>query len=82
MLPKARDGYKHCLLMVDAFSKWVELIPMRTKSSQEVAQVIKLHLIARFGISRELRSDRGHEFLGEVTALCSKYGIKKVLIST
>lgn len=68
--------------MVDVFSKWVELIPMRTKSSQEVAQVIQLHLIARFGIPRELRSDRGREFLGEVTALCNKYGIRKVLIST
>ena len=55
---------------------------MRTKSSQEVAQVIELHLIARFGIPRELRSDCGREFLGEVTALCSRYGIKKVLIST
>lgn len=32
-LPTTNEGYKHCLVMVDTFSKWVEIIPMRTKTS-------------------------------------------------
>lgn len=37
LLPESEHGYKHLLICVDTFSKWVELIPMRTKSSNEVA---------------------------------------------
>jgi len=67
--------------MVDAFSKWVELIPCKSKGSAEVAAAVKLHLIARFGIPRELRCDRGREFMGELTELCERYGIQKIHIS-
>jgi len=30
-LPKSEEGYKHILIMVDVFSKWVELFPMFSK---------------------------------------------------
>jgi hypothetical protein len=32
-LPEAEDGYEHLLICVDVFSKWVELIPMKTKNT-------------------------------------------------
>ncbi len=35
-LPTTEDGFSHMLIAVDVFSKWVELFPMRTKSSVEV----------------------------------------------
>jgi Integrase core domain. len=65
-LPLTTTGYRHLLLCVDSFSKWIELIPMKTKSSEEVAEVLRHHIIARFGVPRELRMDRGKEFAGEV----------------
>lgn len=43
---------------------------MKTKSSEEVAEVLRLHVIARFGVPRELRMDRGKEFAGKVITLC------------
>jgi Integrase core domain len=70
LLPETTHGYKHLLICVDTFSKWVELIPMRTKTSAEVAQALRLNIFARFGIPDELRMDRGLEFAGEVIALC------------
>jgi hypothetical protein len=63
-LPVTTSGYRHILLCVDSFSKWIELIPMKTKSSGEVMDMIKLHIIARFGVPKELRMDRGKEFAG------------------
>jgi hypothetical protein len=48
---------------------------MKTKSSEELAEVLRHHIIARFGVPRELRMDRGKEFAGEVIALCEKLGI-------
>lgn len=81
-LPETADGYKHILILVDPFSKWTELIPMKTKSSIEVAEAIKLHIISRFGVPHELRFDRGREFSGEVKILCETLDIKYKTIST
>jgi hypothetical protein len=25
------EGYKHCLVAVDCFSKWVEIVPLKTR---------------------------------------------------
>lgn len=81
-LPITPDGFNHILLCVDPFSKWVELIPARTKSSEEVAKALELHIFARFGLPMELRVDRGLEFAGKVKELCNKLNIKWVSIST
>lgn len=54
---------------------------MKTKSSEEVAEVLNHHIIARFGVPRELRMDRGKEFAGEVTTLCNKLGIQRNVAS-
>lgn len=35
-LPVTEDGYRHILVCVCVFSKWVELLPMKTKTSTEV----------------------------------------------
>lgn len=66
MLPLTTTGYRHVLLCVDVFSKWVEAVPMRTKSSAEVWEVLYGQIIARYGVPWEFRSDRGKEFAGEV----------------
>ena len=68
--------------MVNTFTKWVELIPMRSKLSSEVAAALKLHIITQFGIPMEIRCDRGLEFAGEVRTLCEEYGIQRKTIST
>ena len=81
-LPATVEGYHYLLIMVDVFSKWVELIPMRSKESSEVAEAVRTHVIARFGCPRMLRCDRGTEFAGAVTSLCRELGINRVTIST
>ena len=80
-LPISPEGYRHCLIMVDAFSKWIELVPLRSKSSQEVANALYNHIFSRFGLPYVIRSDRGREFRGEVEALCVKFRVKHVEIS-
>ena len=81
-LPESPEGFKHLLVMVDPFSKWTELVPMKSKSSLEVANVIKLYILARFGVPDEMRCDRGREFSGAVKQLCGEFGIRYNTIST
>lgn len=80
-LPKNAEGFKHCLVVVDVFSKWVELIPMRSKFSQEVWSALFDQIFSRFGLPKELRCDRGREFAGVVKQKCLEYGIRYVRIS-
>ena len=81
-LLEMEEGYRYLLLMVDTFTKWVELIPMHLKLSSEVAAALKLHIIACFGIPLEIHCDRGLEFAGEVRTLCEEYRIQRKTIST
>ena len=70
------------MICVDSFSKWVELFPMRTKSSAEVVEVLRMGIVARFGVPVEMRFDRGLEFAGSVKGFCEDLGISRVVIST
>jgi hypothetical protein len=80
-LPETEHGYKHALVCIDPFSKWVELFPMRTKTSEEVWNVLYSQLFCRFGLPVELRCDRGREFTGMVSRKCEDYGVRIVRIS-
>ena len=39
-------------------------------------------MFVRYGLPQEIRCDRGREFAGEVTDLCKKYKIKRIVAST
>ena len=69
-LPTTSDGYKHCLIMIDVFSKWVEIIPMKSKNSSEVWDRMYTQVFCRFGLPVEIRCDRGKEFAGAVKQGC------------
>lgn len=81
-LPETSDGYKHIQILVDPFFRWTELVPMKTKSFPEVAEAIKLYVIARFGVPKDLRFDGGREYAGDIKALCEKLNIAYKAIST
>lgn len=80
-LPTTSDGYSHILICVDPFSKWTELFAMKTKSSEEVWQVLFEQVFCRFGLPLEIRCDRGKEFAGVLTTKCAEYNIRIVRIS-
>ena len=39
-LPTTKDKYKLILVLVDSYSKWVELFPLRTQEATEVDSVL------------------------------------------
>ena len=69
------DDFKHLLVAVDCFSKWVEVVPLRDKRAETVAQWLYRELIPRFGKPRWIRCDRGREFMGEFKNLCGELGV-------
>jgi len=69
---------KHILVMTDAFSKWVELIPIPDKSAETVAKAIHDEWICRHSAPEMLFTDNGTEFKNQVMAkLCEYLNVKQ-----
>jgi transposase InsO family protein len=55
---------KMWLVIVDAFTKWIEVIPMSTTTSEATARALR-QVFAHFGFPRSLVSDNGPQFTSE-----------------
>ena len=77
-LPSARGGYRYCLVIIDKFSKWVEVIPTRNNTANTVARVLANQIIPLWGAPMQIESDQGTHFTGQVTKdLCKMLNIKQ-----
>ena len=57
-------GKLNFLIVVDAYSKWLEVIPMSSMTSLKTIEVLRT-LFARFGIPEEVVSDNGPQLASE-----------------
>uniref|UniRef100_H3APU4 Gypsy retrotransposon integrase-like protein 1 n=1 Tax=Latimeria chalumnae TaxID=7897 RepID=H3APU4_LATCH len=64
-LPRAPGGHTHLLVVVCAFTKWVEAFPMTTTTAKATAKIL-LWLFSTWGIPDTVDSDRGPQFANEV----------------
>jgi site-specific DNA-cytosine methylase len=80
-LPASQLGNRHCLIMVDYFSKWIEAIPVTSVTSAETARQFHLHVLARFGLPAEVVTDNGSSFRGAFEELCKKKFIHQRFIT-
>ena len=61
-LPVSEDGYEHILVLIDTFTRWVELIGLRSTDAKEAAQAI-MEFLGRYGDPKEFMSDGGPQFV-------------------
>ena len=52
-------GYRYCLVMVDHFTKWLELFPLRNQKAETVAKKVFDGWIPRHGAPEQLHHDQG-----------------------
>ncbi len=70
-------GSKYLLVMIDHFSRYVILAPLKEKSAHAVAHAIVTNLICEYSVPRVLLSDNGAEFRNKVLAeICGQFGIR------
>ncbi|KAF9760573.1 Transposon Tf2-6 polyprotein [Nosema granulosis] len=75
-LPLSERGYRYILTMIDHCTKCAEIVPLRTKSMEEVRDAVNSSLIGKHGVPVEILSDNGKEFSNAaIERLCEKYGI-------
>ena len=78
-LPWADEKYRYFLCIVDIFTRYIELCPMRDQSAASVVREFERGWIFRgHGVPRGLLTDQAHNIDGvEVRRMCDKLGIEK-----
>lgn len=70
---------QYCLTLIDHYTKFLLIIPIKDQSSATVAQEFVQHYVKFFGIPSTLISDNGNSFTGkEFTDLLNKLQVKHV----
>ena len=82
-LPRTANGNKHLLVVVDHFSRWCEVFPLKDMSASGVATVFVNEFVSRFGVPSRIHSDQGGCFMGELlTKTCELLGVEKSAITS
>ena len=72
---------KHCLLVVDYFSRFPEVILLKSTTSTAVITALK-SIFSRYGIPEEVRSDNGPQYSSmEFAKFASTYGFNHITSS-
>ena len=80
-LPETPEGYRWILLVVCAFTKFVELIPLRDTTAETVGQAL-VATFFRYGIPFHLVSDNGVQYRAKLLAEINKQlGVHHIFIS-
>ena len=69
--------YKYALTCIYAFTRLVDIVPLKTKTPQEVALAL-IKVWSNHGFPAYIRHDQGNEFFGKVKDLCTALGVKQV----
>jgi len=61
-LPRSKHGNQMLLVMIDRFSKWTELVPMRSATAESLKKAFRERIIARYGVPKVVITDNGVQF--------------------
>ena len=65
IVPASSDGYRYMLVLTDFATKWPEAIPLKSITTHAVAEAL-LNIFTRVGVPKEILSDRGSQFTGDM----------------
>jgi len=61
-LPRSKHGNQMLLVMIDRFSKWTELAPLRSATAESLKKAFRERIIARYGVPKVVITDSGEQF--------------------
>ena len=77
--PTSSAGNCYILTVIDHFTKWVELMPMRNQEATTVAKLLFQKVICVHGCPKQILSDRGTNFESQLfKELCRLLAIDKI----
>ena len=77
-LPQSKNHNEYILTMLDRFSRFVKLVPMKDIKALDVTRAFFKYWICQFGVPEVLITDNGPQFECEVMRqVCELFGIEK-----
>ena len=77
-LPEDAEGNKYIIVIIDCFTRWVELYATKSTSSEDAAKALLQHT-GRYGQASQILSDNGSQFVNEtITELLKLLGSEHV----
>jgi len=74
--PITPEGYQHIIVVIDCFTRFVELFPAKTTGAQDAKSSI-LSCIGRYGVPNEIVTDGGSQFKNEtIQSLINMMGVE------
>ena len=64
-MPRTEEGHRFILTIVDYGSRFPDAIPLKTTTSQDVAEAL-LEYLSRVGLPEEILTDRGSNFTSDL----------------
>ena len=81
-LPETPRHNRYILIVVDYFTKWVEVFPVPDQMAKTCAAVIVNEVIAHLGSPLDLHSDQGRKYESDIfKELCSLFEVRKTRTS-
>eukprot|EP00873_Tetraselmis_striata_P018566 jgi/Tetstr1/438830/TSEL_027339.t1 len=77
-LPTSSEGHKYVIVIVEHFSKWIELVPVRDLEASTTAKAFHERVLARYGAPVEVVTDNGTEYQGAFREQLERHGIQPV----
>jgi len=64
---------------MDAFTKWADAFPLRSKEAEPIARILTEQVFTRFGPTLSVLSDMGREVDGQIMReICQLFGVEKL----
>lgn len=77
--PRSSKGHIYILTMMDYFTKFVEIVPLRNQEATTLAKAVVERICAVYATPLRLLSDRGPSFESEIfKEMCRMLGIEKI----
>jgi len=71
-LPETDTGFRYVLSIIDVFTNYVRILPMKDKEANTVAHLLLTHWINLFGVPQTIISDQGTEFVNSTISYITK----------
>ena len=76
--PTTSRQKRFLLVIVDYFTRWIELFPMRMTTSIDIVQILINEVFSRYGFPKYILSDNGPQFVSDIfNDFCYSFGIEQ-----
>jgi hypothetical protein len=81
--PPSLVGQVFILTATDYFTKWVEVVPLKHSTDDQVIYLLENNIFSRFGLPLEIITDNGTTFISaKLTQFLAKLGVKHFISSS